>query len=129
MLRRANPCVLLAAVALTFVADMLAGCIGQSTNQWIHQSMEPSINNQSINQQAVGCFAIYQILLGWKTCKYCHETDELPSPRPTQPKKNLVKKWHLGHFFPQQIFFRRLVLVLYRKQTANPNQLSFPPTP
>ena len=32
-------------------------------------------------------FAIYQILLGWKTYKYCYETDELPNPRQTQPKK------------------------------------------
>ena len=32
-------------------------------------------------------FAIYQILLGWKTCKYYYETDELPNPSPTQPKK------------------------------------------
>ena len=32
-------------------------------------------------------FAIYQIMLGWKTCKYYHETNELPNPRPTQPKK------------------------------------------
>ena len=31
---------------------------------------------------------IYQILLGWKTYKYYCETDELPNPRPTQPKKN-----------------------------------------
>ena len=31
--------------------------------------------------------AIYQILLGWKTYNYYHETDELPNPRPTQPKK------------------------------------------
>ena len=36
---------------------------------------------------AVSRFAIYQILLGWKTCKCCHETDKLPNPRPTQPKK------------------------------------------
>ena len=37
-------------------------------------------------------FAIYQILLGWKTYKYYYETDELPNPRPTQPKeKNQVK--------------------------------------
>ena len=35
-----------------------------------------------------GVFAIYQIMLGWKTCKYNHETDELPNPRPTHPKKN-----------------------------------------
>ena len=32
-------------------------------------------------------FAMYQILLGWKTCKCYYETDELPNPRPTQPKK------------------------------------------
>ena len=30
---------------------------------------------------------IYQVLLGWTTCKYSYETDELPNPRPTQPKK------------------------------------------
>ena len=33
-------------------------------------------------------FAIYQIMLGWKTWKYYYETDELPNPRPTQPKTN-----------------------------------------
>ena len=36
-------------------------------------------------------FAMYQTLLGWKTCKFYvkfyYETDELPNPRPTQPKK------------------------------------------
>ena len=33
-------------------------------------------------------FAIYQILLGCKTCKCYHETDELPPPKanPTQEK-------------------------------------------
>ena len=42
----------------------------------------------------VGCdggvskvFAIYQLMLGWKTCKYYCETDELPNPRPTQSNK------------------------------------------
>ena len=30
-------------------------------------------------------FAIYQILLDWKTSKYYYETAELPNPRPTQP--------------------------------------------
>ena len=33
-------------------------------------------------------YAIYQILLGWKTYKYYYETEELPNPRPTQPKTN-----------------------------------------
>ena len=34
-------------------------------------------------------FATDQILLGWKTYKYYYETDILPNPRPTQPKKTL----------------------------------------
>ena len=32
-------------------------------------------------------FAIYQIMLGWKTCICYYEADELPNPWPTQPKK------------------------------------------
>ena len=36
-------------------------------------------------------FAICQILLSWKTCKYDYETDELPTSRPTQPKENRFK--------------------------------------
>ena len=47
-------------------------------------------------------FTTYQILLGWKTYKQYYETDEIPDPRPTQPKKNWVKKRHLGHFSPQK---------------------------
>ena len=35
-------------------------------------------------------FAIYQIMLGWKTYQHYYETDELPNPRPTQPKKEKV---------------------------------------
>ena len=49
-------------------------------------------------------FAIYyQILLGWKTCKYYYETEETPQPKanPTQEKKGY--NWQLGHFFPPQI--------------------------
>ena len=33
-------------------------------------------------------FAKYQVMLGWQACKYYHESNELPNPRPTQPKKN-----------------------------------------
>ena len=33
-------------------------------------------------------FAIYQIMLSWKTYSFYYETDELPNPRPAQPKKN-----------------------------------------
>ena len=29
----------------------------------------------------------YQLVLGWKTHELYYETDELPNPRPTQPKK------------------------------------------
>ena len=35
-------------------------------------------------------FAIYEILLGWKTYEYYYETDKLPNPRPTRPKKKWV---------------------------------------
>ena len=30
-------------------------------------------------------FAVYHILLGWKTREFYYETDELPNPRPTRP--------------------------------------------
>ena len=42
-------------------------------------------------------FAIYQIVLGWKTYEYYCETDELPNPRPTQPKKKIAYKCHFSH--------------------------------
>ena len=64
-------------------------------------------------------FPIYHVLLGWKTCKYYYETVELPNPRPTPTQDKLGYKWHLDHFFPQQIFFRGLGLIFYRKQTIN----------
>ena len=51
-------------------------------------------------------FAIYQILLGRKTYEYSYETDELPNPRPTQPKKSSVESGIWSHFFPQQLIFR-----------------------
>ena len=36
----------------------------------------------------LGCLRfVYEILLGWETCKQYYETVELPNPRPTQPKK------------------------------------------
>ena len=51
-------------------------------------------------------FAICQILMGWKTCKYYYETDELPNPKanPTQGKIRL-KVWRWGHFFPKANIF------------------------
>ena len=67
-------------------------------------------------------FAIYPSMLGWKTDKYYYETDKLPSPRPTQPKKKWLRV-AFGHFFPQQITFRGLGVIYCRKQTTrNPTQ-------
>ena len=60
----------------------------------------------------IECFAIYQIVLGWKTYEYYYETDELPNPRVTQPKKKMVLTWNLGHFFPQQMIFCGLGLTI-----------------
>ena len=56
-----------------------------------------------------------------------------PTNSPTQgqpnPSEKLPQKWHLGHFFPQQIFFRGLGLILYRKQiTRNLTQSNSPQT-
>ena len=77
-------------------------------------------------------FAIYQILLGWETCRHYYETVKLPNPRPTQPKKKLVKSGIWATFFPQQIIFRGLGLILHMKQTirnlTQPNKNS-PQTP
>ena len=44
--------------------------------------------NQSTSQYPGKGVSIYQILLGWKTYKYYYETDELPNPRPPNPRKN-----------------------------------------
>ena len=52
------------------------------------------------------------------SCKYYFETDKLPNPRRTQPPKKKVKSGMWATFFPHQIIFRGLGLVLYRKQTT-----------
>ena len=86
----------------------------------------------SIYHSANRVIAIYQLLLGWKTCKYYHETDELPNPRPTQPEENQVASRIWASFFPQRIFFLGLALILYRKQTTTkpgPTQFNSPQTP
>ena len=68
-------------------------------------------------------FAIDHILFGWKTYTYHYEIDEPPIPNPTQPKKKKVKGGIWATFFPQQIVFRGLGLILDRKQTTiNPTQ-------
>ena len=73
-------------------------------------------------------FAIYQILLGWKTCTYYYETDELPNPRPAPPKIINRLKVAFGPLFPcEQIIFRGLGLILYWKQTTrNPTPPNSP---
>ena len=71
-------------------------------------------------------FAFCQVLLGWRTYKYYYETDELPNPRSTQPKKNWVKKWHLGHFFSHSKHFFvgwDWCYVGNRLQETQPNQV------
>ena len=50
-------------------------------------------------------FAFCQVLLGWKTYKYYYETDELPNPRSTQPKKNWVKSGTWATFSLSKLFF------------------------
>ena len=69
-------------------------------------------------------FAIYQIPLGWKTCKYYYETDELPNPRPTQPKKKWVTSGVWATFSHRRMFFGGLGLILYgnKLQETQPNQ-------
>ena len=54
---------------------------------------------------ATRVFAIYLIMLGWKTCKYYYETDELPNPRPTQPKKYKVSSGIWANFSRNKHFF------------------------
>ena len=67
----------------------------------------------------IGCFAIHQILLGWKTYLRYYETDELPNPRPTQPDKNRFNVAFWATFLPlQQIFFVGRDCFYFRKQTT-----------
>ena len=44
-------------------------------------------------------------MLGWEACKYYHETDKLPNPRPTQPKKNQVESGIWATFSRSKYFF------------------------
>ena len=82
--------------------------------------LPPKAKSFFFNNKAcfIRVFATYLIMLGWETYYYYHETVELPNPRPIQPKKKKVKSGIWATFFPQQLFFRRLESVLYRKQTT-----------
>ena len=68
---------------------------------------------------------MYQITVGWTT--YTPEYQVTITMKPTPRKKKAKNMWHLGHFFPQQIFFfRGLGLVSYRKETKKkPNPTKF----
>ena len=50
---------------------------------------------------------------------------KLPNPRPAQSKKDQVKSGIWATFFPQQVVFRGLGLILYRKQTTRNNPAKF----
>ena len=70
-------------------------------------------------------FAIYQILLGWKTYRYYYETNELPNPMPPPNPRKIRLKWSLGHFFPTAYNFRELGLIHIgnRLQETRANQI------
>ena len=54
----------------------------------------------------VGCFAMYQIVLGVKTCNCCCETDELPPTKgQPNPRKNRLKEVAFGPLFPTEKYF------------------------
>ena len=74
-------------------------------------------------------FAICQILLGRKTCKYYYETDELPNPRRTQPKKKWVEGGIRATFSHSIYFFVGWArLHIGSRTTRNSTQLNFPQT-
>ena len=79
----------------------------------------------------LGCLRCYTKLCWAGNAHKCYyETDELPNPRPTQPKKNWVKSGVWATFSHSKRVFRGLGLVLYRKRTTRnltqPNSLQTP---
>ena len=60
----------------------------------------PEYNNRLYINNRV--FAIYLVILGWKTYKYYCETNELPNPRPTQPNPRKIR---LQVATGQKVFF------------------------
>ena len=70
-------------------------------------------------------FAIHQILLGWKTYKYYNETDELPNPRPTQPKKNYIKSGVWATFPTTNIFSWVGIDFIWEADYKKPNPTKF----
>ena len=72
--------IVLVAVELGFlplpVSVVIIGCMRCTKLCWVGKHMNVSMKPT---------FAIYQIMLGWKTYECYYDTDELPNPRPTQP--------------------------------------------
>ena len=69
------------------------------------------------------CFAIYLIMLSWKTytryqVNIIMTSTNFPTQGQPNPRQNGLKGGIWATFFPQQIFFCGLELVLYRKQTT-----------
>ena len=49
--------------------------------------------NKSVHNRRVFATYIYQIMLGWKTCKDCYETDEVPNPKANPTQEKIGWKW------------------------------------
>ena len=83
----------------------------------------------------LACFAIYQIVFGWKTYTYLVNHAMKPTNSQTQgqpnPRKSIhVKSGILGHFSPENLTFRGLGSVLCMKEaTRKRTQPKSPQTP
>ena len=88
----------------------------------INARFRTSSYHTAVYQATVGCFLFTKFCWAGKlipgNCYNQNRQTPQPKANPTQERKNRLKKWCLGHFFPQQIIFRGLGLVLYRKQTT-----------
>ena len=88
-------------------------CASFGSFSWLVARWNQRMFTIALFGQPLGCFATYQNMLGWETYKYYHETDELPNPRPTEPKRKRVKRGIWTAFFPQQIIVRVLGLIFF----------------
>ena len=87
-----------------FVGGCTSRCSSLITNQSISQSSNHQSVNQSISHPTNRVCAIQHVLMGWKTNKHYFEAYELPDPRPTQPKKKMLKVT-FGTLFPTANIF------------------------
>ena len=97
-----------------------------------HGGLEISRRDLSIYRSIRGCLRFTTFRWVGKHINIIMKPTNFPYPRHNpQPNQKSLKKWHLGHFFfPKQIFFRALGLVLHGKQTTrNLTQPNSPQTP